>query len=412
MLVAVLCQGLVGPMLDLCDADGFGIHLFGKSSSGKTTAAAIAASIWGPPDRFVRSWRTTVNGLEGVAAAQNEVLLVQDELKQAAPEEVAQALYMISQGRGKQRAGRSGQARSLKTWNVPYISTGEIATQAYVNSAYGSKATAGQQVRCLDIRVPADTGIFRKGSNPQENATLAAHLKAVANKSHGTAGPAFLEQIVNAREAAKTTISAFRQDFAADPCNQALLASDPDGQVLRVLDQISILYATGCLASKLEVFPFSEQQVRNAALLVLELWIQERGGVEAQEDHEAVEAIRGFIQVNQFRFITIANEEESCRRNAPIKPVGYHLVEDRIFAIYPTVWKQEACAGLDEKQVAAKLVALGHLQAEMSKGHIRKVAKKVTVDGDRQRLVCISEEILSAGGADHQGDGTIQQFVA
>ena len=86
MLVAVLCQGLVGPMLDLCDADGFGIHLFGKSSSGKTTAAAIAASIWGPPERFVRSWRTTVNGLEGVAAAQNEVLLVQDELKQAAPD--------------------------------------------------------------------------------------------------------------------------------------------------------------------------------------------------------------------------------------------------------------------------------------------------------------------------------------
>src|SRR5436190_14145955 len=218
MLVAALCHGLVGPMLDLCDADGFGIHLFGKSSSGKTTAAAIAASIWGPPERFVRSWRTTVNGLEGVAAAQNEVLLVQDELKQAAPEEVAQALYMISQGRGKQRAVRSGRARSLKTWNVPYISTGEIATQAYVNSAYGSKATAGQQVRCLDIRVPADTGIFRRGSTSQENATLAAHLKALANESHGTAGLAFLEQIVNAREAAKTTISALRRDCAADPC--------------------------------------------------------------------------------------------------------------------------------------------------------------------------------------------------
>jgi hypothetical protein len=68
--------------------------------------------------------------------------------------------------------------------------------------------------------------------------------------------------------------------------------------------------------------------------------------------------------------------------------------------------------GLDEKQVAAKLVALGHLQAEMSKGRIKKVAKKVTVDGDRQRLVCISAEILSAGGVDRQSDGTIQRFVA
>jgi hypothetical protein len=172
--------------------------------------------------------------------------------------------------------------------------------------------------------------------------------------------------------------------------------------VLRVLDQISILYATGCLASKLEVFPFSEKQVRNAALLVLELWIQERGGVEAHEDHEAVETIRGFIQVNQFRFITIDEGEESCRRNAPIKPVGYHLVEDGIFAMFPVVWKQEACAGLDEKQVADKLVALGYLQAEMSKGRIRKVAKKVTINSERPRLVCISDRILDAGNGDHE----------
>src|SRR5207248_1158487 len=65
MLVAAVCQGLVGPVLDLCGSDGFGIHFFGKSSSGKTTAAELTASIWGNPERFVKSWRTTVNGLEG-----------------------------------------------------------------------------------------------------------------------------------------------------------------------------------------------------------------------------------------------------------------------------------------------------------------------------------------------------------
>ena len=192
---------------------------------------------------------------------------------------------------------------------LPYLSTGEISTQAYVNSAFGSKATAGQQVRCLDIRVPTDTGIFRKGSDPQENAALANHLKAVANDCHGTAGPAFLEQLVKGKGAAKMAVGALRKDFGADPFIQSLLASDPDGQVLRVLDQISILYATGCLASKWSVFPFSETQVRNAALLVLELWLKERGGVEAHEDQEAVETIRGFIQVNQSRFIRRIGDE-------------------------------------------------------------------------------------------------------
>lgn len=106
---------------------------------------------------------------------------------------------------------------------MPYISTGEISTQTYINSAFGNKATAGQQVRCLDIRVPTDTGIFRKGSDRQENSELAARLKAVANECHGTAGPAFLEQIVGAKEATKTKISALRRDFEADPFIQALL---------------------------------------------------------------------------------------------------------------------------------------------------------------------------------------------
>jgi putative DNA primase/helicase len=409
LLVAALCHGLIGPMLELCDADGFGIHFFGKSSSGKTTAAVLTASLWGPPESFLKSWRTTVNGLEGVAAAQNEVLLVLDELRQASPDDIAQALYMISQGKGKQRAGRTGQARLAKTWNVLYLSTGEISTRDYVNSAFGTKATAGQQVRCLDIRVPAESGTFRTGSKPQENAELASRLKAVANEYHGTAGPAFLEQIVRKVEETKSIVRSLRGAFETDPSIQRLLGSKPDGQVMRVLNQISINYATGCLASQNAVLPFSEDQVRTAALLLLELWINERGGVEAHEDLEGVEAVRGFIQTNQHRFIKVGGGSSTWM--TPTKPIGYSLEEGRLFALFPQTWKDEACAGLDPKQVAERLVAAGYLHAEMTKGRISKVAKKITVGEDRQRLVCISADILTINGVDPKDDSTLKTFI-
>jgi len=417
LLLAALCHGLVGPMLEPSGADGFGIHFFGKSSSGKTTAATITASIWGPPRLFMKSWRTTVNGLEGVAAAQNEVLLVQDEIKQASPDDIAQALYMISQGKGKQRAGRSGQARSTKTWNVPYISTGEISTRDYINSAFGNKATAGQQVRCLDIRIPAETGIFGKGTNPQENAQLATQLKAMANEYYGTAGPAFLAQIVVANETTRATLTTLRKDFQDGAGPQALLASDPDGQVLRVLDQVSLLYATGKLASDLKVLPFSEAQIRGAALMVLELWITERGGVGAHEDNEAIEAVRGFIQTNQHRLIRQMSHNHSdhdateTKWTNPTKPIGYCLEEEGLFAIFPRTWKEEACAGLDSRQVAERLFSAGHLHPEMSKGRIVKVAKKITVGEERHRLVCIGADILTVKEADHQGDVTLEAFI-
>ena len=178
--------------------------------------------------------------------------------------------------------------------------------------------------------------------------------------------------------------------------------------MLRVLDQISILYATGCLASTWSVFPFSETQVRSAAQLVLEQWLKERGGVEAHEEQEAVETIRGFIQVNQSRFIRRIGDGHW---STPPKPVGYHLQESNLFALFPTVWRSEACSRLDDRQVAEKLVAAGYLRAEMSCGRLSKIARKIMVEDKRQRLVCISEAILGVGGTEHQGDGTIHRFV-
>ena len=173
-----------------------------------------------------------MNGLEGIASSRNEVLLVLDELKQAAPEDVAHSLYMLSQGKGKQRAGRSGQARSAKTWNLAYLSTGEVSTRTYINMSVGSKATAGQEVRCLDIRVPPETGVFKKGSNPQENAALAAALKTAANDFYGVAGPAFLHKIVTDRDGVKARLSLLRKEFETHPAVRTLLGAGADGQVL------------------------------------------------------------------------------------------------------------------------------------------------------------------------------------
>ena len=144
---------------------------------------------------------------------------------------------------------------------------------------------------------------------------------------------------------------------------------------------------------------FPRQQVRNAALLVLELWIQERGGVEAQEDQEAVETIRGFIQVNQFRFITIALMTRAVG-GTPHQACRISSGEESIFAHLSHGLEAEACSGLDEKQVADKLVAAGYLHAEMSCGRISKIARKIMIGRQRQRLVCISETILGVGDAD------------
>jgi uncharacterized protein (DUF927 family) len=66
-LVLAISAAFAGPLIGPCAAEG-GIHFKGASSTGKSTALHVAGSVWGGGDAngYVRSWRTTANGLEGV----------------------------------------------------------------------------------------------------------------------------------------------------------------------------------------------------------------------------------------------------------------------------------------------------------------------------------------------------------
>ena len=114
-----------GPLLDLMGEPSGGLHLVGGSRIGKSTAAVVAGSVWGKPtsDAQIRTWRSTANGLEGVAADTTDTLLVLDEMGQADAREVGDVVYMLANESGKQRASRTGTARRRQTWRVLFLST-------------------------------------------------------------------------------------------------------------------------------------------------------------------------------------------------------------------------------------------------------------------------------------------------
>ena len=105
MLFSISCAA-AGPLLELAGAEGGGFHLRGPSSCGKTTLLHAAASFYGPPADVVRSWRSTSNALEGIAALHNDCTLMLDELSQMASGDAAEASYMLANGAGKSRANQ------------------------------------------------------------------------------------------------------------------------------------------------------------------------------------------------------------------------------------------------------------------------------------------------------------------
>lgn len=161
-LVLALSAAFAAPLLYPTSSESGGFHFRGGSSTGKTTALVVGGSVWGGGGvrGFIRTWRATSNGLEGVAAMHCDSLLCLDEMGQVDGREAGQIAYMLANGVGKTRAGRSGEARPAAEWRLIFLSSGELSLgDKIAEDGRGKRVAAGQQVRIIDIAADAGVGI-------------------------------------------------------------------------------------------------------------------------------------------------------------------------------------------------------------------------------------------------------------
>jgi uncharacterized protein (DUF927 family) len=157
-MVFAISAAFAGTLLEPAGEDSGGFHLRGPSSSGKTTALALGASVWGKPEAYRRTWRATANGLEGLASLHNDLLLILDELGQIDPREAGECSYLLANGRGKSRATRTGTACQAASWRLLFVSAGEPSLAALMSQA-GRKPTPGQEIRLAEEDVDAGAGM-------------------------------------------------------------------------------------------------------------------------------------------------------------------------------------------------------------------------------------------------------------
>ena len=146
LLMLAISASFAGPLLHRRNSEGGGFHVVGDSSTGKTTLIEAACATWGGSG-FKRSWRSTANGMEGAAAMFNDCLLALDEISECDPREVGAIVYALGNGRGKQRASRSGSARGVTRWRCFVISSGERTIATSMEEG-GHRAKAGRLCGC------------------------------------------------------------------------------------------------------------------------------------------------------------------------------------------------------------------------------------------------------------------------
>jgi putative DNA primase/helicase len=388
-LTLALCAGFAGPCLALLGMDGGGFHLRGPSSSGKSTALAAAASIYGPP-AFLRTWRNTDNALEGVAALHSDMLLILDELSQLDPKHAGQVAYLLANGQGKGRAARDGSPRAVLTWRVLFLSAGEIGLTDLVTQS-GGKVRAGQQVRVIDL--PADAaagyGMFEVLPEGVAPGAMADALKNASANNYGHALPALVRVLVDDPAKARAQLGGMRYTIATD-----LIGSNQAGQVRRVADRFAIVAAAGEFATEHGLTGWRQGDATRAIKACFAAWMDARGTDGEAEPVAILEQVRAFLLTHSESRFTAWHSDERETRTA--NRAGFRRDTDGDFNsgpagptyyIHRETFRRELCAGFDYKAVEKVLAGLGALKRERDGGSTRS---ERLPDGVKYRVYVIT----------------------
>ena len=357
-----LCAAFAGPLLRLAGLEGGGFSFEGGSSSGKTTALQIAASVWGGPEH-VRSWRATDNGLENIAVLHNDNVLILDEVGQVNGKILAECAYMLANGQGKGRSSREGHLRKSHSWRLLFLSSGELGLADKL-AENGLKSRGGQEVRFVGL--PVDTSMLTELHGFPHAGAVVNRLKELTDLHYGHAGRAFLHKLTEPDT--MTTVLSELQPALANTVNR-LVPAGADGQVRRVAQRFALCGLAGGLAVQMEILP-ADFDAPGCAEHCFHDWLAARGGIGASENAAILAAVRLFIeQHGASRFQDLDTQMSTCPNRVGFRRNVRDITE---YIVLPESFRAEIIKGFSPRRAAAVLRKAGWLQLSDGKNTTKR----------------------------------------
>ncbi len=383
---AVACA-FAGPLLKVVGVESGGFHFRGGSSTGKTTALKVAASVNGGVN-YLQRWRTTDNALEAIAAQHSDSLLVLDELAQVDPKTAGECAYMLANEQSKARATRNGAPRSRLSWRLLFLSAGELGLSAHM--AEGQRRTmTGQEIRMADIPADAGAGLGMletlhgiEGGGP----AFSRQIVEAASRCYGSPGRAWLHWLTENMATLRDDVRQRIQKLA----NQ-IIPETAGGQVHRVGLRFVLVGVAGEMASDAGLTGWAKGESERAARVCFNAWMANRGGAGDGEVSAMLRQVRVFLESHgegRFTWWHRAGDDHAAKTlqragyrrmvgedGRPIKSNSDHQREygermDSVTAesvsveyfILPETFKSEVCRGFDHAAVARVLLDHGCLK--------------------------------------------------
>lgn len=158
------------------------VHIYGESSTGKSTASKLAISAFGKPDHggLFATWNSTNNSVFQSLANIHGTPIVFDETSIKSNTDFSSIIYQIAMGEEKKRLTADITFRDSASWSGTVILTGEHQVTESANK------NTGIRVRLLELYLPSWT----------KSAEHANTLGAAIAENYGNAGVKFVQHVI------------------------------------------------------------------------------------------------------------------------------------------------------------------------------------------------------------------------
>lgn len=338
------------------------VHLFGKSSSGKTTAILLALSTSGNPNPIAKNtffcdWGDTQNYLMSVLSENHGFPVAFDELSKAnQSRNLTEFVYNVTNSKSKGRLDSQAKMKEVSTSSCLVLSSGENSLLAN-----HCNRNAGLLVRVLEI-------------SPDEITASAEQAEAIKEgviNNYGFANNILAEYYLQNSESVIEVFGKYRNIFKRDiPIKNEL--------VDRLIKKIAVIMTTAYFSKKALDIPFDTKAIKN---MLIEAVIQQNENNPFEQSKQFVDYILTDLSTNPNKYVTL-------KRNEPIADIFGSNIRGFIREIKPIKIKDEICSFelIFPKSIFEELVlkwgftnVLKELKSLDEKGYIKKEGKHYSI---------------------------------
>lgn len=374
--ICMLCASLAAPFLEIAGVDSIILHLFGRSSFGKTARLQLLAMLWGKPldpqtagndATLIERWHGTANSIEVLAAIYNGLVLCLDEL--GGNTAVDFNVYAPTSGRGKNRMTREGGMQSQHKWSVLIASTGEVSLTERLEASSGKPAKTGEVIRGLSI--PNDDLPAYPGMTTEEASQHVQGIKVRLLQVYGAIGPAFMQRVLDHFGTANDLRDTLQGELDAYH-TKLLEAAKAAGHVLepphvRALRRFGMIGVIGDWVAYWDILPFAEATIQSAIERVTLAWLNALPSFN--DEDQIVGQVRDWIIRHLGQMIVYREDPgyEHEQEPFPFIPSVTKGIRHRRWILLTDSAFAEACDGTSAMVAGKLLKRLGILDGEGGK---------------------------------------------